>query len=158
MMTAGGRIEDKCQRFQDEIAMVAAECQDESPTEWDVDEERVWKHRLKHIEDVMSKQTYECVQRQKVSQRVVSYRWVDTVRSEKGTRCGMGIEQMRFCRVICWNKFTLNLQQKHRSPQMLWRFHKGFPGLKEGSVVAWRVRIDGILGSLPLNFTRSRVG
>ena len=70
-------IEDKRQRLQDEIAMVAAECQDESPIEWDEDEERVWKHRLKHIEDLKSNQTYERVQRQNVSHRVLSYRWVD---------------------------------------------------------------------------------
>ena len=27
--------------------MVTAECQDDSHIEWDEDEERVWKHRLK---------------------------------------------------------------------------------------------------------------
>ena len=52
-------IEDKRQRLQDEIATVTAECQDESPIEWDEDDERVWKHRLKHIEDLKSNQTYE---------------------------------------------------------------------------------------------------
>ena len=41
-----------------------------------------------------------------------------SVRNEKGTRFTLGIAQMRFCRVTCWKKFTLNLQQKHRSPQM----------------------------------------
>ena len=39
---------------------------------------------------------------------------------------------------------------------MLWRLHKALPGLKGGSV-AWGARIDGILGSSPLNFRRSRV-
>ena len=70
-------IEDKRQRLQDEIAMVTAECQDDSHIEWDEDEERVWKHRLKHIEDLKANQTYERVQRQNVSKRVLSYRWVD---------------------------------------------------------------------------------
>ena len=51
-------VEDKRQRLQDEIAMVAGECRD-------VDEERVWKHRLKHIEDLKSNQTYERVLRQR---------------------------------------------------------------------------------------------
>ena len=69
-------IEDKRQRLQEEIAMVAADCQDETPIEWDEDEERVWKHRLKHIEDLKSNQTCERVPRQSVSQRVLSHRWV----------------------------------------------------------------------------------
>ena len=47
-------LEDKRQRLQEEIAMVPAECQDETPIEWDEDEERVWKHRLKNIEDLKS--------------------------------------------------------------------------------------------------------
>ena len=70
-------IEDKRQRLQDEIAMVTAECQDDSHIEWDEDEERVWKHRLKHIEDLKANQTYERVQRQSVSQKILSHRWVD---------------------------------------------------------------------------------
>ena len=143
-------IEDKRQRLQDEIAMVTAECQDDSHIEWDEDDERVWRHRLKHIEDLKANQTYERVQRQNVSQRVLSHRWVDkqkssrytvrgyeqelfyappllchvwlrpslSVRNEKGTRFTLEIAQMRFCRVTCWKKFTLSLQQKHRSPQM----------------------------------------
>ena len=57
--------------------MVAAECQDETPIEWDEDEERVWKQRRKHIDDITSNQTYERVPRQSVSQRVLSHRWVD---------------------------------------------------------------------------------
>ena len=39
---------------------------------------------------------------------------------------------------------------------VVWRLHKALPGLK-GGTVAWRARIDGILGSPPLNFRRSRV-
>ena len=39
---------------------------------------------------------------------------------------------------------------------MVWRLHKALPGLK-GGPVAWGTRIDGILGSPPLNFRRSRV-
>ena len=39
---------------------------------------------------------------------------------------------------------------------VVWRLHKAFPGLKKGTV-AWKTRIDGILGSLPLNFKLSRV-
>ena len=39
---------------------------------------------------------------------------------------------------------------------VVWRLHKAFPGLK-GGPVAWGTRIDGILGSPPLNFRRSRV-
>ena len=70
-------IEDKRQRLQDEIAMVTAECQADSHIEWDEDEERVWKHRLKHIEDLKANQTYERVQRQNVSQKILSHRWVD---------------------------------------------------------------------------------
>ena len=81
-------IEDKRQRLQDEIAMVAAECQDESLIEWDEDEEVVWKHRLKHIEDLKSNQTYESVQRQNVSQRVLSYRWVDKPHRSRYTERG----------------------------------------------------------------------
>ena len=50
-------IEDKRQRLQDEIALVTAECQADSHIEWDEDEERVWKHRLKHIEDLKANQT-----------------------------------------------------------------------------------------------------
>ena len=30
--------------------VIEAECQDESPIEWDEDEERVWKHRMKHVQ------------------------------------------------------------------------------------------------------------
>ena len=143
-------IEDKRQRLQDEIAMVTAECQDDSHIEWDEDEERVWKHRLKHIEDLKANQTYERVQRQNVSQKVLSHRWVDkphrsryTVRGYEqeltgsedlyaptplsclvktllvcAEREGHTVAQMRFCKVSCWKKFTLNLQQKHRNPQM----------------------------------------
>ena len=70
-------MEDKRQRLQDEIAMVTAECQDDSHIECDEDEERVWKHRLKHIEDLKANQTYERVQRQNVSQKILSHRWVD---------------------------------------------------------------------------------
>ena len=39
---------------------------------------------------------------------------------------------------------------------VVWRLHKALPGLK-GGPVAWGTRIDGILGSPPLNFRRSRV-
>ena len=39
---------------------------------------------------------------------------------------------------------------------VVWRLHKAFPGLN-GGTVAWGARIDGILGSPPLNFRRSRV-
>ena len=39
---------------------------------------------------------------------------------------------------------------------VVWRLHKALPGLK-GGPVAWRAPIDGILGSPPLNFRRSRV-
>ena len=70
-------IEDKRQRLQNEIAMVTADCQDDSPIEWDEGQERVWKHRLKHIEDPKSNQTYERAQRQNVSQKLLSYRCVD---------------------------------------------------------------------------------
>ena len=41
-----------------------------------------------------------------------------SVRNEKGIRSTLETAQMRFCRVTCWKKFTLSLQQKHRSPQM----------------------------------------
>ena len=41
-----------------------------------------------------------------------------SVRKEMDTRFTLETAQMRFCRVTCWKKFTLNLQQKHRSPQM----------------------------------------
>ena len=76
-------IEDKRQRLQDEIAMVTAECQDDSHIEWDEDEEHVWKHRLN--------QTYERVQRQNVLQRVLSCRWGD---KPHRSRCTMrGCEQ-----------------------------------------------------------------
>ena len=81
-------IEDKRERLQDEIAMVAAECQDESPIEWDEDEDRVWKHRLKHMEDLKSNKTYERVPRQKVSQRVLSHRWVDKLHRSRYTARG----------------------------------------------------------------------
>ena len=81
-------IEDKRQRLQKEIAMVAAECQEEVPIEWDEDEERVWRQRRKHLEDLVSNQTYERVPRQSVSQRVLSYRWVDKpLRSRYTVRC-----------------------------------------------------------------------
>ena len=70
-------IEDKRRRLQEEIAMVAAECQDETPIEWDEDEEGGGKQRRKHIDDLTSNQTYERVPRQSVSQRVFSHRWVD---------------------------------------------------------------------------------
>ena len=39
---------------------------------------------------------------------------------------------------------------------VVWRLDKALPGLK-GGTVAWGARIDGILGSPPLNFRRSRV-
>ena len=47
-------VEDKRQRLQEEIEMIAAECQEEAPIEWDEDEERVWKQRRKHIDDATS--------------------------------------------------------------------------------------------------------
>ena len=131
---------------------------------------------------------HERVQRQNISQKIFSHRWVDKphrsrytvrgyeqeltgsedfyaptlvktllVRNEKGTRFTLEIAQMRFCRVTCWKKFTLSLQQKHKEPaDVVCRLHKALPGLKRGPV-AWGKRIDGILGSPPLNFRRSQV-
>ena len=186
-------IEDKRQRLQDEIAMVAAECQDESPIEWDEDEERVWKHRLKHIEDLKSNQTYERVQRQNVSQRIFSYRWVDKPHRSRYTVRGYeqeltGSEDFfsptplsclvktllvfaereghTVCCGDCTDAFLQSelLEEIYVEPpaeaqepaDVVWRLHKAFPGLK-GGPVAWRARIDGILGISPVNFRRSRV-
>ena len=85
-------VEDKRQRLQEEIAMIAAECQEEAPIEWDEDEERVWKQRRKHIDDLISNQTYERVPRQSVSQRVLSYRWVDKPLRSRYTVRGFELE------------------------------------------------------------------
>ena len=64
---------------------------------------------------------------------------------------------MRFCKVTCWKKFTLEPPAEAQEPaNVVWRLHKALPGLK-GGPVAWGTRIDGILGSPPLNFRRSRV-
>ena len=69
-------IEDKRQQLQDEIAMVTAKCQDDFLIEWDEDEKRVWKHRLKHIEGLKAtRRTSVCNARK--SHRILSHRWVD---------------------------------------------------------------------------------
>ena len=186
-------IEDKRQRLPDEIAMVTAECQDDSPIEWDEDEERVWKHRLKHIEDRKANQTYERVQRQNVSQRVLSHRWVDKphrsryiVRGYEQELTGSEdfyaptplsclVETLLVCAEReghtvyfgdCTDAFLQSdlLEEIYVEPpaeaqepaDVVWRLHKALPGLK-GGPVAWGTRIDGILGSPPLNFRRSRV-
>ena len=81
-------VKDKRQGLQEEIAMIAAECQEEAPIEWDEDEKRVWKQRRKHIDDLISNQTYQRVPRQSVSQRVLSYRWVDKPLRSRHTVCG----------------------------------------------------------------------
>ena len=47
-------------------------------------------------------------------------------------------------------------EEAQEPADVVWRLHKALPGLKGGSV-AWGTRIDGILGSPPLNFRRSRV-
>ena len=184
-------IEDKRQRLQDEIALVTAECQDDSHIEWDEDEERVWKHRLKHIEDLKANQTYERVQRQNVSQKVL--RWVDkphrsryTVRGYERELTGSEdfyaptllsclVETLFVCAEReghtvyfgdCTDAFLQSdlLEEIYVEPpaeaqepaDVVWRLHKALPGLK-GGPVAWEPRIDGILGSPPLNFRRSRV-
>ena len=80
-----------------------------------------------------------------------------SVRNEKGTRFTLGIAQMRFCRVTCWKKFTLSLQQKHRSPQMWYGGStKLFQVSKEALLHGERALME-FLGSPPLNFRRSRV-
>ena len=85
-------VEDKRQGLQEEIAMIAAECQEEAPIEWDEDEKRVWKQRRKHIDDLISNQTYQRVPRQSVSQRVFSYRWVDKPHRSRHTVRGFELE------------------------------------------------------------------
>ena len=80
-----------------------------------------------------------------------------SVRNEKGTQFTLEIAQMRFCKVTCWKKFTLNLQQKHRSPQMLYGGStKLFQVSKEALLHGERALME-FLGSPPLNFRRSRV-
>ena len=173
--------------------MVAAECQDETPIEWDEDEERVWKQRRKHIDDLTSNQTYERVPRQSVSQRVLSHRWVDKPHRSRYTVRGFeqeltGAEDFyaptplsclvktllvcaereghTVCFGDCTDAFLQSdlLEEIYVEPpaeaqepaDVVWRLHKALPGLK-GGPVAWGGRIDGILGSSPLNFRRSRV-
>ena len=165
----------------------------QSPIEWDEDEEREWKHRLKHIEDLKSNQTHERVQRQNVSQRVLSYRWVDkphrsryTVRGYEQELTGSEdfcastplsclVKTLLVCaeregHTVCFGDCTDAFLQSdlleeiyvetpaeaQEPADVVWRLHKALPGLK-GGPVAWRARIDGILGSSPLNFRRSRV-
>ena len=153
----------------------------------------MWKHRLKHIEDLKSNQTYERVQRQNVSQKVLSYRWVDkphrsryTVRGYEQELTGSEdfyaptplsclVKTLLVCaepegHTVCFGDITDAFLQSdlleeiyveppaeaQEPADVVWRLHKALPGLK-GGPVAWRARIDGILGSPPLNFRRSRV-
>ena len=142
-------VEDKRQRLQDEIAMVTAECQDDSHIEWDEDEERVWKHRLKHIEDLKANQTYERVQRQNVSLLVCAEREGHTVYFGDCTDA--------FLKSDLLEEIYVEPPAEAQEPaDVVWRLHKALPGLK-GGPVAWGTRIDGIFGSPPLNFRRSRV-
>ena len=173
--------------------MVTAQCQADSHIEWDEDEERVWKHRLKHIEDLKANQTYERVQRQNVSQKILSHRWVDkphrsryTVRGYEQELTGSEdfyaptplsclVKTLLVCAERdghtvyfgdCTDAFLQSdlLEEIYVEPpaeaqepaDVVWRLHKALPGLK-GGPVAWGTRIDGILGSPPLNFRRSRV-
>ena len=116
-------IEDKRQRLQEKIAVVAAECQDEAPIEWDEDEERVC--RTSHSESsAIDRSTsltaadtqYAVSSRSSQVQRIsmlplLCHAWLrpsSSVRNEKGTRCALGTAQMRFCRATCWKRSTLN--------------------------------------------------
>ena len=150
-------------------------------------------HRLKHIEDLKSNQTYERVLRQNVSQRVLSHRWVDkphrsryTVRGYEQELTGSEdfyaptplsclVKTILVCaeregHTVCFGDCTgaflqsdlleeiyVELPAEAQEPaDVVWRLHKALPGVK-GGPVAWGARIDGILGSSPLNFRRSRV-
>ena len=178
-------IENKRQRRQNAKA--------DSHIEWDEDEERVWKHRLKHIADLKANQTYERVQRQNVSQKILSHRWVDKPHRSRYTVRGYDkeltgsedfyaptplsclVETLLVCAERdghtvyfgdCTDAFLqsdlleeINVEppaEAQEPADVVWRLHKALPGLK-GGPAAWRTRIDGILGSPPLNFRRSRV-
>ena len=59
--------------------------------------------------------------------------------------------------MTCLEKIHVEPPAEAQEPaDVVWRLHKALPGLK-GGPVAWGTRIDGILGSPPLNFRRSRV-
>ena len=80
-----------------------------------------------------------------------------SVRNEKGTRFTLEDCTDAFLQSDLLEEIYVEPPAEAQEPaDVVWRLHKALPGLK-GGPVAWGTRIDGILGSPPLNFRRSRV-